>query len=424
LAPLELVGSRLMAEPPNFDGRENAGRFQQAIDAVAAVGGVLLLLYGLGGTFTALRLMALDLPVDATVATLPKSSLLIASLRSIGPGLAFALSLWLLTRSWRSERRGASAGTRRKIEETVLLLVGVAVVGPLLLYRQQIPLLSVWGAIPVFLLLVGVRLIWFARRAWRARTDLALIVILTGIVVNGVADYIPPTPLDYVTVRLKDGGATDGFYLASDSNALYLAPNVFNHTVGDVSVIPRGQVASFKVESYKDQFRKVYGWDHPHFDSPSKQEVFNFVLGVRTDPQWVYPPVAHGVSANFLVGRSEFYDNKPHPYEPAGNGAAERVALDDVLLDPGLYTGREILTHGRVTRDAPSLDGKRLVVVRPRKRDDGRLAYCEYVPAPGRSLKPETRVRLRAVLVATGLFRNQNGEPVDGAALACAHVGN
>jgi hypothetical protein len=102
---------------------------------------------------------------------------------------------------------------------------------------------------------------------------------------------------------------------------------------------------------------------------------------------------------------------------------AERAALEDVLLDPAVYDGRVILTHGRVTRDAADGAGKRLVVVRPSERDDRREAYCTYGPGTREALASESRVRLRAVVVATGTFRSPAGKPEAGMALVCSDVG-
>lgn len=65
------------------------------------VGSPLVLLYSCGGLLIGLRLRALDLPAEAAVAVLPKSVLLVASLRTIGPGLVVGTAVW-----WATRRRG------------------------------------------------------------------------------------------------------------------------------------------------------------------------------------------------------------------------------------------------------------------------------------------------------------------------------
>ena len=179
----------------------------------------------------------------------------------------------------------------------------------------------------------------------RPRGDLALVMVGAALAFSIAAEAIPPTPLDYVSVRLKDGAATDGYYLGSDASALWLAPNVLDRTVGEISTIPRGEIKSFKVGRYTPESTPVEGWRPPkrvlsRGEDVTKvsalDEVLELPADIRTDAGWVYPPVIPYSSALHLIEER---------YRVPGNDISDptidSVRLDhSLLLDPGLYAGR------------------------------------------------------------------------------------
>src|SRR5688572_1763806 len=68
-------------------------RWQPIVDVLTAAGGAVVLLYGIGGVVVGVRLSALELPIEAALAAIPTSALLITGIRALGPGLLVASAL-------------------------------------------------------------------------------------------------------------------------------------------------------------------------------------------------------------------------------------------------------------------------------------------------------------------------------------------
>jgi hypothetical protein len=407
----------------------NSGGSRTTLSVTELLGGVagaVVLLYGLGGLLLGARLRALGLPIEATLATLPTSTLVVEALRALVPGAIAAAVVYLFAHA----QRGRVWRMAWTVAIVVIVLAALVLVEwPLAsATAHELWLAAGTGAIAAVAVLVVT-----AIRGLRAGT-FALFVIALGFLIELTVEWVPPTRLDFVTVRLKESGVTDGFYLASDGDTLYLAPSVLDRTTGIVTTIPRSDVAAYAVRKAPDATAvgPLRGPEVAPLKATKRQDaraafvdVWSYLADIRTDPGWVYPPLVPYDAARYLLDhRGAYAPSRSHPQVPDG----ERVALNDLLAEPQLYLGEPIVTTGVVRRAtaAPSTRirrtlVRRTIVVAPKTRANTE-ASCEVTQKPTVKLPGGTRVELRGVTVAIGQFNERAGAARDVVTLVCSYV--
>lgn len=404
-----------------------------------AVGGTLTPFLALvGGLAFAARLYALDVPVDASVALLPIGALLVSGLRALAIGLiasGFVLGIVLF-----AFRRGTPDGNGRW---AIAVSAAVAIVAVSAWPFLTEPLSGKQEAVATGGMLAAIALLgWIAAKVTVRRVAayaLPVLVLAYATVVDLAREFLPPTHLDYVTVRMKSGDVTDGFYLASDGDSVYLAPNVKSRTVNVVAVLPRRRIESIgvsleeeKAQGFDDELPKArlgpYSkqTDESEPDRRHSEDVLRAAAFVRADVGWKYPPLMPRDQLDFLTEdaqKSVFVDQAIRRVPDPGIDL-QRISLKTLLTDPQLAIGSEFLTRGviveaiRIEDHGPSHSSWTLVF-RP-FRNSKTEAYCEATVKNNPRPRAGRKVEVYATLLGWGSFNTRAGDAIRETALLCA----
>jgi hypothetical protein len=236
-----------------------------------------------------------------------------------------------------------------------------------------------------------------------------LLIAAVGGVLAFVRNSGPPAKLAMATVFLKDGSLTTGAYVAMSSDTLYLAPDSFNRTYGQLSAIPRSEVTRIAL-SPPQGFEEV-GRSTPRslFAGRAVKPPFGevapaiarYLAAQADDPVWRYPPLSFLESAYYISRHpGPFFGTEEAPPVDPGR----EVPLEDLVRGARDYSGRPVLTEGVVVRTAQVLGGSdnpsaRLVTLRA-THDPHALAFC--VRRRPEDIPVGSTVSVEGVIVHTG----------------------
>ncbi|MGH3105295.1 MAG: hypothetical protein ACRDN6_14485 [Gaiellaceae bacterium] len=400
---------------------------------LGALAGVTLILYLLGGLIFAARLRALGLPIDAGVTLLSTSDLLVAGIRALALGLVLAAAIVPAVRAIDPRTVRPSQTWRMRLASALVgVAITTAVAFPVL--REPMPR-GVLVGLTALALLAGVAAVVALRRAASYRSFaylLATIVLALGILLHGVSERLPPTAMDFVSIRLKSGEVTDGYYISGDAAAVHVAVNVGTRTIGLITSVPRSDIAVVRLIREETPVRPI-GTEIPpalvgRFASlPTltgerlrrRDELLEYGATVRGGLGWTVPPILPIASLTFLLDHYErFALSQPHPFPVA----VERVPLASVLRSPWLYVGRSFVVRGVLVDSTLERWGartvQRLIVLRPEPTSliQGSCAVTRRTPF---GLPVGATVDVHAAVVAWGSFHTR-AESVRETVLACA----
>jgi hypothetical protein len=128
---------------------------------------------------------------------------------------------------------------------------------------------------------------------------LAGLVLLLAGALHGVSEWLPPTEMDFISVRMTSGDTTDGYYLAGDGSTIYIAPNVGKRSIGVITALPRSDISSIDLRR-EDTLIRPLGTELPkaligRFASPAqlppqrkarRDELLVYAAGIRSDVGW------------------------------------------------------------------------------------------------------------------------------------------
>jgi hypothetical protein len=258
-----------------------------------------------------------------------------------------------------------------------------------------------------------------------------LVVLLAG-GLKTVDEYVPPTRLAYASVLMRSGELVEGFYLAENSNAVIIAPNVYDRTVGFVSALPRSQVANVSLSDFDgdirgldQQLQRPLLGHRPPTPSPDEADrqnaIVDFLATIRADIGWRYPPVIPLVSVEYLVDQFDDFSDRPHPWRYRGEAY---VRLADLLEDPQLYVNETIVTEGTVLRAHSWEDPDSgywtqfLLLGSNGDKSEANCWLTRYSNDP--LVRVGDRIRVLAAVAGWGTWNGRSAERVPELTLACS----
>jgi hypothetical protein len=416
-APTEVV--------PQADNR------RLVLELAGAAAGIVVFVSLVGGAVISARLHSLGLPIDSTLAVLPRETVLIAGVRVLSGGLLAALLvlslLWVLDRSGVSLRRDEAPWWPSLREAGVMVLA----VAPLLAFTldygvtTSMALVSIAaaGAAAGMVLLILRRSTNFGEMSVR----LFVVVAALGGVLAFARVYDRPIALDFATVQLKDGGRTNGFLLGQSSAAIVLAPDVLKRTIGRTVAIPRDEVVNLQLSRVKPKVRPIgpnpvsrFTVDVSRIRSSLREREHDLqqrLLRIRLSAQWKYPPL---IFAESVRTWRRAFDQFGRDGKAPARELEQRATLEDLNEHTPLFAGQMVVTEGRVLEATPWEEKMPQTIVLHDRKEERYLATCDIWRPRGSPLRPLQEIRLRGLVLASGIFVSGAGAERNRVAMVCS----
>ena len=356
-------------------------------ELAGAAAGVVVFVSLVGAAVISARLHSLGLPIDSTIAVLPRETVVIAGVRDLSAGLLAALvvlaMLWVLDRLGVS-RRQDEALLWPTIWEAVVLVLAVV---PLLVFTLGHGVTTSM-AIVSFLsagVAAGVLLLVLRRSSNFGQLSVRFLVVIAafGGILAFARVYNQPIALDFATVQLKDGGRTNGFLLGQSSASIVLAPDVLRRTIGSTVAIPRDEVVNLQLSHATRKARPIglkpllrFRKDPARLNEhrPEKDQVLQRLLNIRLSGQWKYPPLIYTESVK--AWQASFDQFSKGGTVPEGE-LHQRATLKELNEFTPLFAGQVVETHGIVLEATPwQQDTPQTIVLRD-QREQRYLATCD-----------------------------------------------
>jgi hypothetical protein len=403
------------------------------LEVVGAAAGIAVFVSLVGGAVISARLHSLGLPIDSTLAVLPRETVVIAGVRVLSGGLLAALVvlslLWVLDRSGVSLRRDGARWWPSLREAGVLVLAVAPLLAFTLVYgvTTAMAILSVAAAGAA----AGVLLLILRRSRNFGQLSVRLFVVVAGLggVLAFARVYNQPIALDFATVQFKDGGRTNGFLLGQSSGVIVLAPDVLKRTIGRTVAIPRDEVVNLQLSRVKPKVRPIgpdpvsrFTVDVSRVKGSAREREHDLqekLLRIRLSAQWKYPPLIFSESVK--AWRSAFDEFGSGGKVPVGE-RAQRATLKDLNEQTPLFAGEMVVTEGRVLEATPWADKMPQTVVLRGRKERRYLATCHIWRPPGSALRPGQEISLRGLVVASGVFVSGAGAQRNRVAMVCSQA--
>jgi hypothetical protein len=402
------------------------------LELAGAAAGIVVFVSLVGGAVISARLHSLGLPIDSTLAVLPRETVLIAGVRVLSGGLLAALVvlslLWVLDRSGGTSLRRDEARVRASVLEALVLVLAVV---PLLAFTLAYGVTTAMAVASVFAAAAaaGVLLLILRRSGNFGQLSVRLFVVVAGLggVLAFARAYNQPIALDFADVQLKDGGRTNGFLLGQSSSVIVLAPDVLSRTIGRTIAIPRDAVVDLRLSRVERKVRPIgpnpvsrFTVDVSRVEASARRREHDLqqtLLRIRLSAQWKYPPLIFRESVT--AWRKAFDEFLRGGRVPAGE-VAQRATLEDLNEQTPLFAGKMVLTEGRVLEATPWADKVPQTVVLRERNEQRYLATCDIWRPQKSPLRPAQEVRLRGLVVASGIFVSGAGAERNRVAMICS----
>ena len=341
------------------------------LELAGAAAGVIVFVSLVGAAVISARLDSLALPIDSTLAVLPRETVVIAGVRALSGGLLAALVvlslLWVLDRLGVRLRPDGGSRWPTLREAGVLVLAVMPLLAFTLVYgvTGSMAILSVLAAGAA----AGVVLLVLRLSSSFGQLSVRLLVVVAALggVLAFARVYNQPIALDFATVQLKDGGRTNGFLLGQSSASIVLAPDVLRRTIGRTVAIPRDEVVNLQLSRVTPKVRplglnqvlsRFTADDTPNNGSVREREriLQQRLLNVRLSGQWKYPPLIYTESVK--AWRRAFDRVQPWGKGPGGRAPSNRVARGaqrvhaPVRRRDGRYRGQRARSHALAEKEA------------------------------------------------------------------------
>jgi hypothetical protein len=393
-------------------------------DFAAAGAGLVVLIQLVGRAVVWARFDAIGLPATQAVSLQPLEVLLANGAAALGVafGLGFAAVAALVAIDSLLATRGVERHGRVVLLVVLELILVVAVLQQPASWSQRAVSLGAGLA-------AGIAFWVLSEKAHRRQVVLATFLLIAA--VGGVLAFVrnsgPPARFPMATVFLKDGSLTTGAYVALNSDTVYLAPDSFNRTYGQLAAIPRAEVKRISL-SPPQEFEEA-GVSSPRALLAGRRvkppygsvapAIARYLASQAGDPVWQYPPVSFLESAYYMSRHpGMFFGNDPAPDVPAGRD----LPLAQLVRGAREYSGQPVRTEGIVLRTSQvpggaDLPTARLLTLRD-KDDPHALALCLHV---GMDEVPTGRkVSAVGVVVNAGTVASDEPTPIKGVFLQTA----
>jgi hypothetical protein len=395
------------------------------LELAGAAAGVVVLVSLVGAAVISARLHSLGLPIDSTIAVLPRESVVIAGVRALSGGLLAALGV--LSLLWVLDRLGVSLLQAKTIWEAVVLVLAVV---PLLVFTLGEGVTTSMAIVSLFAagVAAGVLLLVLRRSSNFGQLSVRFLVVIAvfgGILAFGRV-FNQPIALDFATVQLKDGGRTNGFLLGQSSTSIVLAPDVLRRTIGSTVAIPRDEVVNLQLSHATRKATPIgpnpvlrFRGDPARLIQrvPEKEQVLQRLLNIRLSGQWKYPPLIFTESVK--AWQRWFHRFGPGGEEPADE-SPQSATLEDLNEFTPLFAGQVVETQGRVLEATPWQDGIPQTIVLRDQREQRYLATCDIWRGADSALHPREAISLRGLVIASGIFVSGAGAVHNRVAMVCS----
>jgi hypothetical protein len=415
-----MQGSR---EDATTEAAPQADNRRLVLELAGAAAGVVVFVSLVGAAVISARLHSLGLPIDSTIAVLPRETVVIAGVRALAGGLLAALVvlsvLWVLDRLGLS-LRGDNASRWPTLPEAGVMALAVV---PLLAFTLAYGV-TIWMVVLSLLAsaaAVGVVLLILRRSTNFGQLSVRLLVVIAALggVLAFARVYDQRIALDFATVQLKDGGRTNGFLLGQSSASIVLAPDVRRQTIGHTVAIPRDQVVSLQLSRVERRVRPVPNPVLTKFalgDSPH-EHVRQRLLNMRLSAQWKYPPLIYTES----VKEWEYsFEQFGEDGEVPADEQPQTATLEDLNEFTSLFAGETVVTEGTVLEATPWEGNRPQTIVLRDPRKDQYLATCDIWSEEDAALEPEDEITLRGLVIASGIFVSGAGAERNRVAMVCS----
>jgi hypothetical protein len=420
-------------EPANGDGAPKGDTRQLVLQIAGAAAGIVVFVSLVGSAVISARLHSLGLPIDSTLAVLPRESVVIAGVRVLSGGLVAALAtivvLWVLDRYGGTALRQGEATLRMVVLGTIVVLLAVT---PLLAFTLASGVTGGMAIVSVVAALAAIGLLALILRRSANFAQLCLRLFFVVVTLGGVLAFArvwdQPIPLDFADVQLRDGGRTNGYLLGESSSVVVLAPDVLYRTIGRTVAIPRDQVTSLRLSRVKQKATPIgpspvsdFTVDvsgFPPSKRSSEHDIQEKLLQIRLSAQWKYSPLIFRQSVR--TWRQDFSE-----FVRGGElrgGLSQHATLEDLNEQTPLFAGKLVNTVGQVLEATP-WDPKvpQTIVLRDPEKERF-LATCDVWRKQSSALTPGDDVRLRGLVVASGIFVSGGGTERSRVAMVCSRA--
>jgi hypothetical protein len=420
-------------ERPSAEVAPRTDTRRLVLELAGAAAGIAVFVALVGGGVISARLHSLGLPIDSTLAVLPRETVLIAGVRVLSGGLVAALIIIVVLWTIGSGARPTlSQGNRLSRAVLYVVVLGLGVV-PLLAFTLAsgvttgMALASVGAALAA----TGVLVLILRRSATFGQLSVGILVVVAtlGGVLAFARAWNQPIALDFADVQLRDGGRTNGFLLGESSSVVVLAPDVLDRTIGRTVAIPRDQVVDLRLSRLKKKAKPI-GPDpvssftvdvsaFPRARRGSEHAIQQTLLRIRLSAQWKHAPLLFRQSIRAWRGAFHEFVRGGHP-SPDERG--QNATLEDLNEHTPLFAGKIVITSGRVLEATPWAEKVPQTIVLRKADAERYLATCDVWRPRSSPLKPGSDVRLRGLVIAAGIFVSGAGTERNRVAMVCSRA--
>lgn len=211
---------------------------------------------------------------------------------------------------------------------------------------------------------------------------------------------------------------------------MFLAPDSFNRTYGQIAAIPRDDIVRVAFAEPQD-FRAAGARDPRSLLDPSRgspeglrEDVEEYFAAWAGDPRWKYPPISFLESETFLRSHlDEFFPTTERRWREEEDDT--RIPLTRLVNDARGYSGRAVIVRGRVhhTLTVPEPGtGERITQFLTLTTQEGSRSrgICGVSTHSSRNFPEGSDVEARGVVVASGSLAVASGADVQGAFMQCS----
>jgi len=426
MSPQEPADGHAGAPPAPGAAGEDAGASESwhvILELAGAAAGIVALISLVGSGIMWARLHALNLPAARGVSLLPSQFLFSLGVNT----LLVSMLVGLLAIGLLHVIRRALPPDVRYVAAYILVLA----VELLLLFAVfELPLETPQRLLVVAAGVLGGTLLAVAAATVRGVRRVSLGIFFLIAVLGGVLHFArnlgAPVKLDPAVILLKDGSLTSGAYIATTTDDVYIAPDLFGRTYGRLVAIPRGDVARISLSEPR-AFRSAGATDSKPLlaggsaGSERVRGVEKYLAGWAADPIWKYPPVSFLDSQVYL--RSHLGEFVPTSERPWSNKGKE-VALATLVDGARSYSGQAVITRGRLLqiiqpRGQPGSAITQFLLLEAGPQGAAR-AICAVTTSRARSYPEAGRVEVRGVVVNAGTVALGSTKSAKGVFMQCS----
>lgn len=414
---------RKAPDPETSDRGGPTMLFQLAAGAAGIVAYVSIV----GSAVISARLHALGVPVDSTLAVLPRDQILGTGIRVLSLGVAVGLFvmlvLWALDevrKHWRLRWLSALDGG------VPWWAIAVLAMAPLLTFAVWDGVQD-WVAVTIVLVVVATAatlgvlvLIALTPNQARRRWMFFAVIAAYGAVLAFARAYSPPVELDFADVQLEDGGRSTGFLLGQSSDSIVVAPDVMGMTIGRSVAFQRSKVVALHISNVQHKVRPI-GSDPvaPAYEvdevDPEERAIKRRLLQIRLSVQWKYPPMLYDDSiATWRRRYTEFA-----PEGVPGHLESQETTLEDLNEQTPLFGGKVVRFPALIVQATPWDRHIPQIIVFAQANTDKYIGNCNVWTSRRNQLKSRDRVDLTGVVLASGIFVSGGGTERRRVAMVC-----